>query len=671
MRKFGKEVGRLFSYITCFFLIVNGVQAQSDSTFQWTPEHMIGLDAVSDPVISPEGDYVAYEYRKTLMEGEKSEFLTHIWVARSDGSMNRQFTRGEESASSPTFSPDGNYLAFTSNRSGEERQVYRMYLNGGEAEQLTHAENGVNSYQWSPDGSRIAYTMTDPKSEEEKTREKEKRDVTLVDQEFRYNHINVETIHEDPNDNTTKQVTTGDFQVNSFDWSPDGNQIVFSHQPSPTADARYQSDISVAPADSGAIRSLVTWEGADGSPRFSPDGSFIVFESSGGQHEPIGLSDVYRVPAGGGTPTALGRTPDRSADIVEWGPDGKTLLVSEARHTLTALYRLPVNGNAPAGFTPEDGVYGNFDLSDNGRQLVFTFEQPERPENIYVSDFKKFKKRQLTDIYTDVDFPEMGKTELVTWTSEDGMQIEGLLTYPVGYEEGRRYPLILNVHGGPAGVYLQTFTGSGSIYPIQYFADQGYAVLRPNPRGSSGYGKEFRYANFQDWGYGDYQDLISGVDKVIDMGVAHPDSLVEMGWSYGGYMTSFIVTRTDRFKAVSMGAGLPNLISMVNTTDIPTYLAGHMGGYYWESEKMEKIYERHSAIYRLSEISTPVQILHGVQDDRVPTSQGREFYWALKEIGVPTELVLYPRTPHGPREPKLIADVPHRIVDWFNKYLER
>jgi len=663
-------------YVIIFTLIISfhtgEVHAQNDSTMQWTPEQMIGLETVSDPVLSPDGEYIAYEVRETLMEGEKSEFLTHVWVVKTDGSTNRQYTRGNKSATNPSFSPDGRYLAFLSNRNGEHRQVYQMYLDGGEAVQVTHAENGVNSYQWSPDGSRIAFTMTDPKTEEEKEREKEKRDVHLVDQEYRFNHLYVETVFEDPEKNSVKQVTSGDMSVNSFDWSPDGRTIVFSHHPTPKIDDLFfNTDISLVPADSGTVKELVTWEGADGSPHFSPNGQFVVFESQGGTPEPIGLSDVYRVPVEGGTPQPLAHTPDRNANIVDWAPGGKSLLVTEVRHTYTALYRLPVDGSPPTQVTPEDGVYSDFSISDNGSLLAFKFEQPETPENIYVSGLQSFKKRQLTDIYHDEQFPAMGRTELVRWKSEDGLEIEGLLTYPVDYREGRRYPLILNVHGGPAGVYLQSFTGSGSIYPIQFFASRGFAVLRPNPRGSTGYGKSFRYDNYRDWGYGDYEDLMSGVDKVIEMGVAHPDSLVEMGWSYGGYMTSFIVTRTDRFKAVSMGAGLPNLISMVNTTDIPTYLAAHMGGYYWESEKLEEIYERHSAIYRLKEISTPVQVLHGVHDDRVPTSQGKEFYWALKKRGVPTELILYPRTPHGPREPKLIADVPHRILTWFNRYLDR
>jgi dipeptidyl aminopeptidase/acylaminoacyl peptidase len=222
------------------------------------------------------------------------------------------------------------------------------------------------------------------------------------------------------------------------------------------------------------------------------------------------------------------------------------------------------------------------------------------------------------------------------------------------------------VHGGPAGVYSKNWTGSGGIYAIQYFAEKGYALLRPNPRGSTGYGKKFRYANYMDWGYGDYEDLMSGVDKVIEIGVADENNLFEMGWSYGGYMTSWIVTQTDRFNAVSMGAGLSNLISMTGTTDISDYLKGHLGGPYWGGNM--KTYEKHSAIYFVENVKTPTQIIHGKEDLRVPLSQAQEFYWALSERGVPTEMILYPRTPHGPREPKFTADVSERILIWFENY---
>jgi dipeptidyl aminopeptidase/acylaminoacyl peptidase len=201
---------------------------------------------------------------------------------------------------------------------------------------------------------------------------------------------------------------------------------------------------------------------------------------------------------------------------------------------------------------------------------------------------------------------------------------------------------------------------------IQTFAQRGYAVLRPNPRGSTGYGRDFRFANVADWGYGDMDDLMAGVDHVIDMGVGDPDRLLLMGWSYGGYMTSFAVTRTDRFKAASMGAGLPNLVSMVTTTDIQDYLAEHMGAEFWDDYET---YERHSAMYRIARVTTPTQVIHGEVDLRVPFTQGQEFYRALQRRGVDTEMLILPRTPLGPREPKLLMEVTPRILTWFERYV--
>jgi dipeptidyl aminopeptidase/acylaminoacyl peptidase len=655
---------RFFLLFTLLFAIT-GFQSLCSQTVidSWTPEAMVNQPVVGSPSISPDGSMVAYTIRETKMEGDESEFLTHIWVASTDGSMNRQFTRGDQSVSNPKFSPDGQYLSFTSRRSGEN-QVYRMYLNGGEAEQMTHAENGVGNFEWSPDGSRIAYTMSDPQTEEEKKREQEKRDVTVVDTNFKFSRIYVQYVDED----SSKVVYGDDIHTSSFSWSPDGESIVFAHQPTPKIEDRYKMDISTVPADSGSVTTLIDWEGMDSSPRFTSDGNSVVFTSHGGELEAIGLQDLYVVNLSSGEIRGLAHTYDRNASIVGFDANGQ-LLIQEPRKTVSALYRVPLNGAEPRLLTREDGVYRGFSVSDDGRRVVYTYQNSSQPAEVYYSDLNRFSKQKVSELHEESEFPEMGNTELLTWTSDDGMEIEGLLTYPVGYEEGDRVPLILMVHGGPAGVYSQSWTGAGSIYAIQYFAEKGYALLRPNPRGSTGYGKEFRYANVQDWGYGDYEDLMTGVDKVIEMGVADPDRLAEMGWSYGGYMTSWIVTQTDRFKAVSMGAGLSNLVSMVGTTDIPGYLLGHMGGPYWNGNM--ETYERHSAVYFMDNVVTPTQIIHGSGDMRVPLGQGQEFYWALQEKGVDTEMILLPRTGHGPTEPKLISEVSTRILEWFDQYIER
>lgn len=624
---------------------------------------MIDQPVVGSPEISPDGSMIAYTIRETRMEGDESSFLTHIWVASADGSMNRQFTRGEESATNPQFSPDGGYLSFVSSRD-DGRQVYKMHLDGGEAQKVTSAENGVSSYRWSPDGDKIAYTMTDPQTEEEKTREKEKRDVIKVDRDFKFSRIYVQPVDGD----SAKAIYGDDLHTSSFDWSPDGTTLVFAHQPTPKIDDRYKTDISLVPADSGAVRSLVEWEGTDSSPRFTPGGNSVVFTSHGGELEAVGLQDLYLVEISSGEIQALPHTFNRSAGIVGFDANGR-LLIQESRKTVSALYRMPLTGGEPRLLTKEDGIYRGFSVNGDGNRVVFTYETPNRTPEIYYSDLNRVSKQQISALHDDTEFPEMGRTDVLTWTSKDGTEVEGLLTYPVGYEEGERVPMILMVHGGPAGVYSQSWTGSGSIYAIQFFAENGYALLRPNPRGSTGYGKEFRYANVEDWGYGDYEDLMSGVDHVIEMGVADPDRLVEMGWSYGGYMTSWIVTQTDRFKAVSMGAGLSNLVSMVGTTDIPGYLLAHMGGPYWNGNI--NTYERHSAVYHMDGVVTPTQIIHGDNDLRVPLGQGQEFYWALQEKGVDSEMILLPRTGHGPREPKLIAEVSNHILEWFDRYIER
>jgi dipeptidyl aminopeptidase/acylaminoacyl peptidase len=327
---------------------------------------------------------------------------------------------------------------------------------------------------------------------------------------------------------------------------------------------------------------------------------------------------------------------------------------------------VPIEGDAIRTISSGDGVIGSIGLTPSADRMAFTWQTTDEPWDVYVSSTTDYAPRKITDLHAHVPRPEMGRTELVTWESTDGLEIEGLLTYPVGYEEGSRVPLILNVHGGPAGVYSQSFTGAPSIYMLQTFAEQGFAILRPNPRGSTGYGKDFRYANFQDWGYGDFRDLMTGVDHAIEMGVADPERLLLMGWSYGGYMTSWAVTQTDRFKAASMGAGLPNLISMTTTTDIQDYLVGHMGVEFWEDYER---YERHSAMYHIADVVTPTQVIHGANDLRVPFTQGQEFYRALDRRGVPTEMIVYPRTPHGPREPKFLMDVTGRILTWFRTHL--
>jgi dipeptidyl aminopeptidase/acylaminoacyl peptidase len=625
--------------------------------------------SIRETAISHDGSLIAYVVREPVMEEDKSEYLEHIWVVSADGKENIQYTRGDVSATSPAFSPDGRYLAFLSKRS-EKTAIWMMHVRGGEAEQVTDDEGNVSSFKWSPDGSRIGFVMADPETEEEEKRKEEKRDVILVDQNFHYNHIyTVMTERDDEGSRKTQRVTKGKFHVTAFDWSPDGKTIVFAFSPDPRLNQNFiNRDISTVPAVGGEPAPLVARAGVDGTPLYSPDGKWIAFTSHGGTPEPVGLDDVYVVPSGGGSPERLAETPDRSSRLVGWSNDSERIYLTETVRTSTHVIALPRDGAPARQVSTGEGVIRNVSLSPAAGRLAFTFEKTETPAEVHISSVSTFGAKQLTEINRNVPKPPMGRTDLIRWESTGGFEIEGLLTYPVGYEAGKTYPLVLNVHGGPAGAFTQSFTGNPSTYMIQTFAQRGYAVLRPNPRGSTGYGKDFRYANVKDWGFGDYDDLMAGVDKAIEMEVADPDKLFLMGWSYGGYMTSFMVTRTNRFKAASMGAGLPNLVSMVTTTDIQDYLAAHMGGEFWEDYET---YEKHSAMYRIENVTIPTQVIHGAQDLRVPFTQGQEFYRALGRLGVPTEMIVYPRTPHGPREPKFVMDVTPRILAWFEKHKDR
>ena len=634
---------------------------------RWTPALSMRFHQVGGLAISHDGAKVAYTVREPLMEGEKSEYLSHIWVADADGSRNVQFTRGEHSAGSPAFSPDGAWLAFATGRSGRS-QIWVIAMAGGEARQVTDAEPGVGQFRWSPAGDAFAFVMRDPQTEEEEKAAKEKRDVEMVDQNFKYGHLY--TVPFDPMATETAEatrVTEGDFHVTGFDWSPDGSQLVFAHQADPRINTgRLSGDIALVSADGGDVSQLVTGPGVESSPRWSPDGSLIAYASTGDQPEPVGLSDLYVVDPEDGDVRRLPETPNRSVFILGWSDDSDEVFLNESLGTTRHVIAVPVGGGEIRQITEGAGVVGSTALAAGPGRLAVTWETNDEPREVHVTGLDAFRPMQLSSVTADVPRPPMGRTELLAWEAPDGTPVEGLLTYPVGYEEGTQVPLILNVHGGPAGVFAQSFTGNPSIYMIQYFAQEGMAVLRPNPRGSTGYGKEFRYANFMDWGYGDLSDLLAGVDEVIEMGVAHPDSLLLMGWSYGGYMTSFAVTQTDRFRAASMGAGLPNLVSMVTTTDIGDYLVGHLGDEYFNDYET---YEKHSAIYHIKNVTTPTQVIHGALDLRVPFTQGQEFYTSLVRLGVDTEFVVYPRTPHGPTEPKFLMDVSERILVWFNKYL--
>jgi len=652
----------LATALTIIVLLVATATAQT-----WEPEMHLKFKAVGAPRVSPDGKRVVYTVNEAVMTDDKSEFVTQIWMANIDTKNNIQLTFGDKSSTNPKWSPDGNWIAFTSNRKENRNQLYVLSLNGGEAEPLTEGKSAVINFAWSPDGRSIAFTMSDAKTEEEEKNDKGKNDSRWIDENIKLSRLYVIPVQKNANGKREpRKLTTANYQVEDFDWSSDGTRIAFGHVKSPLANDWTTSDVSIVEVASGTISVLANTPAAESSPLYSPDGKSIAILASDAPPSWAQSGVIQILPASGGQPKSLVTSFDAQPGIAGWSGDGKRIYFSEPKGTGTQVYSLDVAANRIDEIKVTPAVISAFNLNSSGTTFAFVRQTSDTPADVFIAPATDFTPVQITKVNADLKTPPVGRTEVISWKSKDGKQIEGLLTYPVGYQTGQRVPLILNIHGGPTGVFQQSFLGGRGAYPLATFSSRGYAILRPNPRGSSGYGTEFRRANLKDWGFGDYQDLMTGVDRVIEMGVADPARLGVMGWSYGGFMTSWVVTQTNRFKAASAGAPVTNLMSFNGTADIPSFIPDYFGGQFWE---VMDLYQKHSPMFNVKAVTTPTMIQHGEADVRVPISQGYEFYNALKVKGVPTRMLVLPRQPHGPNEPKMQLAAMKANLEWFEKYI--
>ncbi|WP_411273007.1 prolyl oligopeptidase family serine peptidase [Daejeonella sp.] len=655
-------------FIMCMVLLMIGT-AYSQSRTYWSPEQTIRMKNITAVRVSPDGKKVVYAVREAVMTEDRSEYINQLYLSDASTDNSVHLTRGDKNNSNPRWSPDGKWIAFLSNRDGKNN-IYLLPVGGGESERLTDVKTSVADFKWSPDGKAIAYTMSDAPSDVEEKNKKSKSDWYFMNEEHKQGRLYLISISE--KDSSGKQnvlkLTNDNRHISGIDWSPDGKSIAYTHALSPGVNDNMNSDIALVTIASGEVKNVANTTGGESSPSFSPDGKYIAYLATNEEGIWGGKSYIKVTSVAGGQVVTLANTPNEPGELLGWSNNGQFVYTSEPYHTSTKIFRLAANGNEITEWkTGLKNMITLVALNDKGSHFGFVMQNSSLASDGYVSSTANFLPLKISTINPEIASYPVPKTEIVKWKSFDGKEIDGLLTYPLNYEAGRKYPLILNIHGGPAGVFAETFiAGNGGAYPIAALAEKGIFVLRPNPRGSTGYGVEFRLSNQRDWGGADYKDLMAGVDYTISSGLADSTKLAVMGWSYGGFMSSWTIGHTNRFKAASIGAPVVDLAAQNMTDDIAGFLPSYMKKQPWEDWN---VYDTHSPLRFVQNVTTPVLLQHGDADIRVPFSQGLMFYNALKRKGVPVRFLVLPRQPHGPTEPKMVLKVNQTNLDWMEHYL--
>lgn len=458
--------------------------------------------------------------------------------------------------------------------------------------------------------------------------------------------------------------------VGAPQWSPDGKWIAYVMNRSGSQESAFtdiaedrNSDIFVIAATGGKPRQITNNPGPDSQPRWSPDGKWIAFFSSS---DPLSWAAktelMVTTPEGGAARNLTANYADSVFGSIQWSPDARAIYVTGFAGVYGQLLSVPVAGGTPQPVFERAGGYGVFDVSADGLRIAYSYEDGKTPEDIWVATTAGKEAKRLTDLNPQIKSFNLSDTEVIKWKGADGFEVEGILIKPLGYEQGKKYPMILQIHGGPYARFSYGFEQRSQI-----FTANGYAVLMPNPRGSVGYGHKFTTANVKDWGGKDYQDLMAGVDEVIKMGIADPNRLAVMGGSYGGFMTFWVITQTDRFKAAIGHAGISDWYSFHGQSDIPGLMEYGFGGMPWAARET---YTKYSPMSFVDRVKTPLMITHGEQDRRVPIAQAEQYYRALRKRGVEVVFVRYPREGHGIAEPNHQIDLVTRQLEWFDKHVK-
>ena len=626
-------------------------------------DDLIALKRTSGtPAISADGRWVAYAVRETNWTDNAYE--TEIWLADSRvAGSGRQLTNAAKSSMQPAFSPDGKWIAFISDRS-DTRQIFRLSLDGGEAEVLTSGTDGVTAFAWAPDGARVAYTMTDPVTATMKERTEKYGEYTHEDHDARMAQLHVIDLRT----KTSRPLTAGAFVVGSFAWAPDGTRIAFDHRVNSDAGMSGTADISLVDVSSAQVTPLVAQAGPDTNPKWSPDGRQIAFESAMAKTFYFFENGaVAVVPATGGTPEALTTRFDENPSLLAWTSAG--IFFSASQRTWSYLFRIePSSRQVAMHRAREDWIGQSFAVTPSGAHTAFVASGPREFPDVYsASVATTLVATKLSDVGAQVAAWPSHTREVVRWKSQDGAEIEGVLHKPADFQAGRKYPLLVVIHGGPTGVSRPQPYGSASFYPIDGWLAKGALVLEPNYRGSAGYGEAFRALNVRNLGIGDAWDVLSGIDALVAQGLVDKDRVGSMGWSQGGYISAFLTTRhADRFKALSVGAGISNWVTYYVNTDIHPFTRQYLKATPWDDPK---IYADTSPMTYIKSAKAPTLIQHGDKDPRVPIPNAFELYQGLQDQKVPVELMIFRGFGHGLDKPKANRGAMQQNWDWFGRYL--
>ncbi|HWI17272.1 MAG TPA: S9 family peptidase [Vicinamibacterales bacterium] len=635
-----------------------GAQEKRGRTFVDALEQSV----LGDPQLSPDGKQILFTIEKADWKANRR--VGHIYRINADGTGQVQLTFGERGENSPRWSPDGKQIAFTTRRDPDaNNQIYLLNVDGGEARRLTNHPTAPGSLTWAPDGKSIYFVAADDKTADEKEKDRVRDDVYAFEESnFKQRHLWTTDL-----EGKTKRITEGDWNVSGYELSADGKRIAMQRMPSPLLEFMDRTEVWLMDATGANATQLTKNMVPESNASLSPDGSTVLFTSAANEQFEIYYNDkIFLVPAAGGAAKVL--LPDVSYEVenAAWSKDGKSIYFTANMGVHNEIMKVDVATRQVTQITKGDHNLGSWSFNEDAGLHVFTRNSAERPSEVHLLAAAAGAQLKRVTAVFDEELAKFktARQEKITWKGQDGVTIEGLLTYPLDYKAGTRYPLIVQTHGGPAASDRFGFSTDNQVY-----AAKGYAVLRPNYRGSTGYGDVFLRDMVKGYFKQSHLDVMLGADAVIAMGIADPAKLIKMGWSAGGHMTNKIVTFTDRFKAASSGAGAANWISMYAQSDHREFRTPWFGGSPWQANAPIDLFWDHSPLKDAAKVKTPTIFLVGEQDPRVPLPQSVEMFRALKSNGVPTHLYVAPREGHG------WTELRHRLfklqieMEWFEKHV--